>query len=85
MYGQEVDRVNFHLQSVGLPVNLRSLDKFSGWNVDALVKHIGHDKKVLDGKIRYILLKEIGNSFITSEVDPNTVSAVISQSLEGRL
>ncbi|MBT6307591.1 MAG: 3-dehydroquinate synthase [Rhodospirillaceae bacterium] len=83
--GQEVDRVNFHLQSVGLPVNLRSLDKFSGWNVDALVKHIGHDKKVLDGKIRYILLKEIGNSFITSEVDPNNVSAVISQSLEGRL
>ena len=39
----------------------------------------------LDGKIRFILLKEIGNSFITSEVDPNNVSAVISQSLEGRL
>jgi 3-dehydroquinate synthase len=83
--GQEVDRVSSHLKSVGLPVNLSFSDKFSRWNVDTLVKHIGHDKKVLDGKIRFILLKEIGNSYITSEVDPNNVSAVISQSLKGRL
>jgi 3-dehydroquinate synthase len=83
--GQEVDRVSFHLKSVGLPVNLSFLDKFSRWNVDTLLKHIDHDKKVLDGKIRFILLKEIGNSYITSEVDPNNVSAIISQSLKGTL
>jgi 3-dehydroquinate synthase len=53
--------------------------------VDTLLKHIDHDKKVLDGKIRFILLKEIGNSYITSEVDPNNVSAIISQSLKGTL
>jgi 3-dehydroquinate synthase len=81
--GQEVDRVTRHLKSLDLPVNLHSFDGFSNWRVDDLIKHMMQDKKVLRGKMHFILAKEIGKSFITSEVDVAKVREVISQSFAG--
>jgi 3-dehydroquinate synthase len=81
--GQEVDRVSRHLKSLGLPVNLNSFSGFSNWRVDDLIKHMKQDKKVLRGKMRFILVQEIGKSFITSEVDVAQVREVISQSFAG--
>ena len=81
--GQEVDRVTRHLKLLGLPVNLDSFDAFSNWRVDDLIKHMMQDKKVLRGKMRFILAQEIGRSFITSEVDVDQVREVIGQSFAG--
>jgi 3-dehydroquinate synthase len=82
--GQEVDRVSRHLKSLGLPVNLDSFDGFSNWRVDELINHMMQDKKVLRGKMRFILMREIGKSFITSEVDVAQVREVIGQSFAGK-
>ena len=81
--GQEVDRVTRHLKLLGLPINLDSFDVFSNWKVDDLMKHMMQDKKVLRGKMRFILAQEIGRSFITSEVDVDQVREVIGQSFAG--
>ena len=83
--GQDVDRVTSHFKSLGLPINLNFNDKFSDWHVDDLIDHMRHDKKVLNGKMRFILLREIGNSFITSDVMPGNVSQVLTKSLGGKL
>ena len=82
---QELDRVTRHFKTVGLPINLNFIDKFSDWNVDALIDHMRHDKKVLKGKMRFILLREIGNSFITSEIMPESVAQILSKSIGGKL
>jgi len=39
-----------------------------------------HDKKVLEGKIRFVLAKSIGTVFITDEVSPS----LIEQALVGQ-
>ena len=82
---QELDRVTRHFKTVGLPINLNFIDKFSDWNVDALIDHMRHDKKVLKGKMRFILLREIGNSFITSDIMPENVAQILSKSIRGKL
>jgi 3-dehydroquinate synthetase len=35
------------------------------------MKHLGHDKKKLSGKNRFILLKNIGTAFITDKLENN--------------
>ena len=82
---QEVDRVTRHFKTVGLPINLNFIDKFSDWNVHVLIDHMRHDKKVLKGKMRFILLREIGNSFITSDIMPENVAQILSKSIGGKL
>ena len=83
--GQDVDRVTSHFKSLGLPINLNFNDKFSDWHVDDLIDHMRHDKKVLNGKMRFILLRAIVNSFITSDVMPENVSQILTKSLGGKL
>jgi 3-dehydroquinate synthase len=53
--------------------------------VDDLIDHMRHDKKVLKGKMRFILLREIGNSFITSDIMPENVAQILSKSIGGKL
>ncbi len=52
------------LISFGLPTSVPQ--KIS---TGTLMKHINHDKKKISGKNRFILLKGIGNAFISSNLD----------------
>ena len=45
---------------------------------------MGQDKKVLDGKLRFILARGIGEAFITSDVPPDAVRSVLKDALIGR-
>ena len=38
---------------------------------------MGHDKKIMQGKVKYILPETIGKVFITDEVDPSLVEQVL--------
>ncbi len=52
------------LTSFGLPTIIPK--KISATN---LMKHINHDKKKISGKNRFILLREVGNAFISNKLD----------------
>ena len=52
------------LIAFGLPTTVPK--KISTTN---LMKHINHDKKKISGKNRFILLKGIGNAFISNKLD----------------
>ncbi|MDH4151029.1 MAG: 3-dehydroquinate synthase [Betaproteobacteria bacterium] len=46
--------------------------------LDRYLDLMGHDKKVEGGKIRYVLLKNIGEAFISSAVPPDVLAKVLT-------
>jgi len=45
--------------------------------VKEIIQTIEHDKKILRGKLRFILLKSLGSVFITDEVSPSLVEQIL--------
>ena len=74
----ETDRDSLcdHLKTVGLPVDLTGLAG-GNWTADALLDHMGRDKKTQDGKLTFILARAIGNSFVANDVDHDAVKGVL--------
>lgn len=64
------------IQRAGLPTKLASL------NVDKIIQVMEHDKKILHGRIRFVLPKSIGNVFVTDEVTPSLIEQVLVSSSE---
>ena len=69
-------RVRTHFEAVGLPTRFPA-HPGSGWNTATLVDHMRRDKKVQAGKITFILTRGIGDAFITNDVDPAEVTALL--------
>ena len=63
----DLQRTLAHYKAAELPAS--PLDIRADWNVDALMEHFTRDKKVADGKLTFILLRGIGKSFVTQDVD----------------
>jgi len=62
----EAARVAAHLDATGLPTRL---DTQRGFAASTLIDHMGHDKKVRDGKLTFILARGIGKAFVASDID----------------
>ena len=67
----EVKKLKSVIASAGLPTELPGLQQ------EGLIQAMKHDKKILEGKLRFVLPKSIGNVFITDEVS----TAIIEQAL----
>ncbi len=74
--GQDADRFVRHLQAVGLPA---SLAEIPGARLPpaVLLEHMAHDKKVKDGRIQFILLRGVGQAFVTADVPMDAVRDVL--------
>jgi 3-dehydroquinate synthase len=73
------NRVRAHLSSLGLPTSPKEID--ADFTVDALWDAMQGDKKVADGRITFVLAKDIGDSFLTREVEADHVRAALAQAL----
>jgi hypothetical protein len=73
-------RVEAHLKAVGLPTRVAQIP---GGKADAaeLVRLMGQDKKVRDGRLTFILARDIGQAFITRDVEASEVRAFLEQDL----
>ncbi len=67
----EVTRLKDIIARTGLPTEIPSLQ------LEKLIQAMKHDKKVLQGKPRFILPKTIGNVFITDEVSLSQVEKAL--------
>lgn len=67
----ELLRLNRLIQRAGLPTKMPDL------KVEEIIQAITHDKKVLRGKVRFILLKSLGSVFITDEVSLSLVERIL--------
>lgn len=71
----DVARVVALLRRAALPVSAPAL------GIERYIELMGVDKKVVGGKIRFILLRSIGSAYLTSDVPADALSAGISASV----
>jgi len=74
----DVERVKSHLQQVGLPVNISDI-KGENFNAETLVNNMKQDKKVSDGKLVFILVNGIGQSFIKKDISVDDVTSFVKE------
>lgn len=76
-------RVRAHLRAMGMKVDISDIP---GDLPDAagLLALMGQDKKVVDGKLRFILARGIGQAFVADDVPGDAVTAVLANALRGR-
>jgi len=68
---KEVARLEGLIRGAGLPAEMPDLD------IEAVMEAMKHDKKVRDGRVRFVLLKSIGEAFISDDIDLNLVREVL--------
>lgn len=77
---EEPSRVRAHLKAMGMKTDLTDIPgDLPG--AEALLDLMGQDKKVVDGQLRFILAKGIGQAFVTSDVPSDAVLSVLQDGL----
>ncbi len=51
---------------------------------EALLAHMAQDKKVVDGRLRFILVRGIGQAFVAGDVPGAAVLRLLADALRGR-
>jgi 3-dehydroquinate synthase len=74
------ERVERHFAAVGLPTSVAHLPAEIA-DPERLVHLIGQDKKVRQGRLTFILARDIGQAFIAPDIDAADVRAFLTQRL----
>jgi len=69
--GADVERLRMLLQRAGLPVDAPRL------GAERYLALMGRDKKVVAGSIRFILLRAIGDAFVTADVPESALRVIL--------
>ena len=76
-------RVRAHLRHMGMKTDLADIPgDLPG--ADVLLALMGQDKKVIDGRLRFILARGIGQAFVAEDVPGDLVRSLLSDALAGR-
>ncbi len=73
-------RVRAHLKDMKMKVDLSDIEGELP-NADALMALMMQDKKVKAGTLNFIMARDIGDSFVTSDVDAEVVKSVLTDAL----
>jgi 3-dehydroquinate synthase len=68
----EWDRLQQLLIEIGLPVDAPKLGR------NRYLELMGYDKKVLDGKLRLVLLRKLGEAYVTSDFSKELLVEVLN-------
>jgi 3-dehydroquinate synthase len=80
---EDPSRVRAHLRGMGMKVDLADIPgDLPG--AEALVALMGQDKKVIDGRLRFILARGIGQAFVAEDVPGDAVLRLLQDALAGR-
>ena len=83
--GDDVARVTRHLAEAGLPVRLQDIAGFRQEGLadaDALMTLMAQDKKVVRGRLTFILMEAIGRAVIARDVDAAQVREFMARKLK---
>jgi 3-dehydroquinate synthase len=81
--GDDVGRVETHFAGAGLPTRIADIPGAQPKSAE-LIKIMGQDKKVRGGSPTLILVRGIGEAFITRDVPPAVVQDYLSRRIDGR-
>ena len=76
-------RVREHLKTMGMKCDLADISGDLP-DADGLLDLMGQDKKVVDGKLGFIMARGIGEAFVTDAVDRDVVCGVLHDGLQQR-
>lgn len=77
---EDPSRVRAHLKAMGMKTDLADIPGDLASPED-LLAIMGQDKKVVDGKLRFILARGIGNAFVAKDVPSDVVLGVLRDAL----
>jgi 3-dehydroquinate synthase len=80
---EDPSRVRAHLREMGMKVDMSDIEGDLP-SADVLLDLMGQDKKVVDGQLRFILARSIGDAFVTSDVPKDTVLQLLKDALNDR-
>ncbi|MEQ1695894.1 MAG: 3-dehydroquinate synthase [Hyphomicrobiaceae bacterium] len=74
-------RAESHLKAVGLPTRIGDIP---GGRADAaqLLALMGQDKKVKAGRLTFIMVRGVGEAFVTRDIEPETVKDFLAREIE---
>ncbi len=75
--GAAMQRTMAHLAAVGLPTRIADVPGAQALDAAAMVRIMGQDKKVRDGRLTLILVRGIGAAFVSRDVSAETVEAFL--------
>ena len=79
---EDPSRVRAHLKTMGMKTDLADIPGELP-SAQALLDLMGQDKKVVDGQLRFILARGIGEAFVTADVPSEAVLKLLEDALEG--
>ncbi len=68
----ELTRLKGVIEGAGLPAAIPEVD------AKKLIQFMEHDKKIIGGRVRFVLPRSIGEVFITDEVSPSLIENVLA-------
>jgi 3-dehydroquinate synthase len=76
--GEDTARIVRHLKTVGLPT---SIGDIAGERAppDRLLEYMGRDKKAVDGRVKFVLVRGIGRAFVSTDVPLDAVKALLAE------
>ena len=80
---EDPSRLRAHLRDMKMKVDLADIPGELP-DADGLIALMGQDKKVVDGQIRFIMARGIGEAFVTQDVDIAIVRTVLQEALAAR-
>lgn len=80
---EDPSRVRAHLKAMGMKTDLSDIPGDLP-DADALLNLMGQDKKVIDGALRFVMARGIGEAFVTSDVSRDLVRGVLADALATR-
>ena len=80
---EDPSRVAAHLRAMGMKTTLADIPGDLP-DAAALLDLMGQDKKVVDGQLRFILARGIGEAFVTSDVPRDAVQTLLEEALAAR-
>ncbi len=76
-------RVRAHLRDMKMKVDLSDIEGELP-DAEGLIALMAQDKKVLDGKMRFILARGIGEAFVTADVPRDVLKTLLEEALAAR-
>lgn len=76
-------RVRAHLKTMGMKTDLADIAGDLP-SAEALLGLMGQDKKVVDGKLRFVLARSIGDAFVADDVPHDLVLGLLTEALAAR-
>jgi len=73
----DMERIDTHLRGLGMPAGLDWFDETL--SASELIASMARDKKVLNGRLSFVLIRGIGQAFTTRDVEMDTVRDVLVQ------